>query len=354
MTDQVAAADFSARASGRVNLIGEHTDYNGGMVLPAALSVGLEVTLSPCPEQTANIESTGHDETVMRPLSEPASGHWSDTALGALREAQSLGLLDGGARLSIRSTIPAGSGLSSSAALIVAILKAARDAHGSGPNDVDLAIAARRVENDFIGVPCGIMDQMAVALATPGTAMALDTKSLDYSLVDLPADHAMVVVHSGVTRKLTEGRYKERKLECDEAKQHFGTDDLCLLDPAVIENSSLTGGAKLRAHHCATEHLRVLSAVEAIMAGDVAQLGRLMNESHVSMRDFFEMSLPPIDALVDSAVDLGAAGARLTGGGFGGCIVACVANEKREDWLGELLSQHPDARFIDAVSSRLA
>ena len=346
MTDKA----FCGRASGRVNLIGEHTDYNGGMVLPAALAVGLDVTLAPCAVQTATIESTGHDEPVERQLDEQPSGHWSDTALGALREAMDLGLLDGGAHISIRSNIPAGSGLSSSAALIVAILKAAREAHGSGHSDVDLAVAARRVENDYIGVPCGIMDQMAVALATPGTAMALDTRSLDYSLIDLPAEHAMVVVHSGVTRKLTEGRYKQRKLECDEAKQHFGTEDLCLLDPSMIEESSLGGAARLRALHCATEHRRVLAAVEALKAGDVAQLGKLMNESHVSMRDLFEMSVPPIDALVASAVELGAVGARLTGGGFGGCIVACVAQDTRENWQRELITRHPQARYIDAVS----
>jgi galactokinase len=354
MTDRAAAAEFGARASGRVNLIGEHTDYNGGMVLPAALSVGLEVTLTPRADRHAIIGSTSHSDQVDRALDAPASGHWSDTALGALQEAQRLGLVEGGADLSITSTIPAGSGLSSSAALIVAILKAARKANGSGPDDVQLALAARRVENDFLGVPCGIMDQMAVALATPGTAMALDTKTLAYDLVDLPRDHSLVVVHSGVFRKLTDGRYKERKLECDEAKAYFGTDDLCLLEPAVLENSGLTGAAKLRALHCANEHRRVLSAVEAMKAGDVAELGRLMNQSHVSMRDLFEISVPPIDALVDSATGLGAVGARLTGGGFGGCIVACVATEKRESWLAALLGQHPDARFIDAVTGTVS
>ncbi len=341
---------FTARAPGRVNLIGEHTDYNGGMVLPAALSVGLEVVLTPRHDLTASITSTSHDEAAERSMDDGACGDWSDTALGALQEARRLRLITGGADLSIRSSIPAGSGLSSSAALIVAVLKAARKARGTGPDDVQLALAARRVENDFLGVPCGIMDQMAVALATPGTAMALDTKTLDYDLVTLPADQSLVILHSGVTRKLTDGRYKQRKDECDIAKAHFGTEDLCLLDPDSIAKADLADPARLRALHCATESARVIGAVDALKSGNIAQLGALMNASHASMRDLFDISLPPIDTLVESAVELGAAGARLTGGGFGGCIVALVANASRQDWQTEVLARHPGARFVDAVS----
>ena len=344
------ADGVTARSPGRVNLIGEHTDYNGGMVLPAALSVGLDVTLVPRAEPVATIESAGHDFPAERRLDEAATGHWSDTALGAVQQANTLGLIHGGAHLSIRSTIPAGSGLSSSAALIVAILKAARGVSGGSFDDKQLAVAARQVENDFLGVPCGIMDQMAVALATPGTAMALDTNSLDYSLVNLPKSHAMVVIHSGVTRQLTDGRYKERKLECDAAKAHFETDDLCLLEPETIKASTLSNPAKRRALHCASENARVLAAVAALQNGHIAQFGTLMTESHASMRDLFEISLPPIDALVESAVELGAVGARLTGGGFGGCIVVCVASDKQAQWQSDLLARHSDARFIDAVS----
>ena len=194
------------------------------------------------------------------------------------------------------------------------------------------------------------MDQMAVALATPGTAMALDTRALTYDLVALPQGYEMVVIHSGLTRKLTDGRYAARKVECDAAKGFFGTEDLCLLDRATVEAAGLDDVAKRRALHCLTEHARVLDAVQAIRAGDMRAFGSLMNASHISMRDWFEMSLPEIDALVESAVDLGALGARLTGGGFGGCIVACLKLGEREEWLNALLARHPGARFIDAVS----
>ncbi|QUL38110.1 galactokinase [Erythrobacter sp. JK5] len=342
---------FTARAPGRVNLIGEHTDYNGGMVLPAALAVGLEVALVPRPDSAVAVASNGYDAPAIRDLADDAVGDWADPCVGALREANALGLLRGGATLEVQSTIPQGSGLSSSAALIVAVLKAAREAAGAGPDDVELAVAARRVENLYMGVPCGIMDQMAVALATPGTAMALDTRTLSCELVAFPRGYEMVVVHSGLTRKLTDGRYAARKAECDAAKRHFGTEDLCLLDRALVEAAELDDIPKRRTLHCLSEHARVQKAVAAMRAGDMASFGTLMNASHASMRDLFEMSLPEIDALVESSLKLGALGARLTGGGFGGCIVACVETERRETWLKELSARHARSRFIDAVGA---
>ena len=342
---------ITASAPGRVNLIGEHTDYNGGWVFPAALSVRLDVQLTPRSDEQVVVSADGFPETARRAIGDAAEGHWSDPALGAIYEAIALGLLENGADLAIHSTIPAGSGLSSSAALIVAILKAAREHAASTLSDTEMAVAARRVENEFIGVPCGIMDQMAVAIAQPGQAMALDTATLEYRLVTLPITHDLVVLHSGYTRKLSDGRYRQRKEECDAAKQALGTQDLCLLDPQLIEDTAaLDDIARRRARHCATEHRRVLAAIEALEAGDMCQFGALMIASHASMRDDFEVSIPPIDALVADAVDLGAVGARLTGGGFGGCIVACIERSARDAWQDALLAQHADARFVDAIS----
>lgn len=343
------AKSFAASAPGRVNLIGEHTDYNGGMVLPAALSVSLRLGLTPREDRQLVLKSTEYTKPVTRHLTDVAQAVWSDAALGAIREAIALGMLTGGANITVSSAIPVGAGLSSSAALIVAVLKAARSVSNAAWTDVELALAARRVENDFLGVPCGIMDQMAVALAKPGAAMALDTKTLKYRLLPLPASHQLVVLHSGISRQLNEGRYASRKQECDIAKAHFGTQDLCLLDPEMIKTSDLAQPARSRALHCATEHARVLAAADALEAGAMTQLGSLMNESHASMRDLFDISLPKIDALVADAVAMGAIGARLTGGGFGGCIVALVDNSLREDWLAQLLAKHPSAQFIDAA-----
>ncbi|MBV7266483.1 galactokinase [Erythrobacter ani] len=340
----------TARAPGRVNIIGEHTDYNGGMVLPAALAVGLQVTLSPRDDSSVAVSSNNYGAPAIRDLADDAVGEWADPVVGAVREANALGLIEGGATLDVLSTIPEGSGLSSSAALIVAVLKAARALNAGGPSDVDLAVAARHVENQYMGVPCGIMDQMAVALASPGTAMALDTKRLEYGLITLPKTHDMVVVHSGLTRKLSDGRYAARKEECDAAKRYFGTEDLCLLDVGTVEAAHLDDTPKKRALHCVTENARVHAAIAALDGRNIAAFGETMNESHASMRDLFEMSLPEIDALVESAVKLGAIGARLTGGGFGGCNVACVAKEERAAWLDALLASHGQARFIDQVS----
>lgn len=339
----------SAHAPGRVNLIGEHTDYNGGMVMPAALSIGIEVTLARRSDSAVAITSNQYDAPAIRDLADDAVDEWADAAVGAVREANAVGLLDGGADIDIVSTMPEGSGLSSSAALIVAILKAARNASQFALSDVEIAIAARRVENSYIGVPCGIMDQMAVALATPGTAMALDTKSLDWNIVPLPSDFDMVVLHSGVTRKLSDGRYAERKIECDAAKAFFGTEDLCLLDPNSVAEAALDPIPLKRVRHLVSEHQRVKEAVAALTGGDIERFGQLMVQSHASMRDQFEMSVPQIDALVETSLEAGAIGARLTGGGFGGCIVACVASNQREAWQTQVLNAHPDARFIDAA-----
>ncbi|MXP46000.1 galactokinase [Altererythrobacter luteolus] len=337
---------------GRVNLIGEHTDYNGGWVLPAALSVELTATVMPRNDRKLSIAARGYSGTAERSLDDEADGSWSDPAVGAMREAEAMGLISAGADIAVRSTIPAGAGLSSSAALIVTLLKAARELAGSATSDAEIAVAARLAENEYMGVPCGIMDQMAVAIAKPGEAMALDTSNLEYRVVALPASHHMVVIHSGLTRKLTDGRYAARKEECDAAKEAFGTDALCLLEPADIEASGVDPALKRRARHCASEHRRVISAIGALESGDAALFGSLMNASHASMRDDFEMSLPEIDALVDDAVALGADGARLTGGGFGGCIVACVQADAREAWQAALLAKHPRSRYIDHIEAR--
>ncbi len=337
----------TARAPGRVNLIGEHTDYNGGMVLPTALGVGLEAALAPRDDAAVRIASDRFAGLAEAGLTTPAHGAWSDYALGAVIYAQRAGYLAGGADLYVLSSIPDGAGLSSSAALIVATLKAARDAGGADASDVEIAQLARRVENEFISMPCGIMDQMAVAVAREGQAIALDTKTLAYDLIDLPSKYDMTVIHSGCHRKLSDGRYAARKHECDAAQAALGGGDLCLLTDAMLDKAAaLADPLARRARHCASEHRRTVKAAAALKAGDIAAFGALMNESHISMRDDFEMSLPAIDALVESAVAFGAVGARLTGGGFGGCIVACVEKDKVPAWREKLLAAHPAAYAV--------
>ena len=337
----------TAHAPGRVNLLGEHIDYNGGVVLPMALPVGLQVGFAPRHDHQLRLASDKFDGVIEASISTSRNGHWSDYVIGAVKIAKMVGLIEGGADIAVMSTIPAGAGLSSSAALVVAILKAAREFSGAQFTDVELAVLARRVENDHIGVPCGIMDQMAVAVATNGEAIALDTVSLGYELIQLPVSHQMCVVHSGCERQLADGRYARRNEECAAIKTALETEDICRLSNSKEQEAErLAPPLNRRARHCVTEHKRVLRAVSALRANNLALFGASMNESHVSMRDDFEMSLAPIDALVDDACHFGAIGARLTGGGFGGCIVACVQRENVNGWLDRLLAAHPGARFI--------
>lgn len=339
-----AAVNFTP---GRVNLIGEHTDYNGGMVLPTALPLGVTIAMSPRTDHSIEIWSDKFDNLAKRNLFDKANEHWSDYITGAVVLANEIGLLNSGVNIALHTTLPFGAGISSSAAVTVGVLKLARELAGADFSDTDISVLARRVENEFIGMPCGIMDQMAVAIARPGQALALDTKSLEYDLVDLPADHHMAVIHSGVYRQLNEGRYKERKEECDAVKAVLGHDDICLMSDAEFNAlSHLPDGLIRRARHCMTDHRRTVESVRLIRAKEFTVFGKLMIESHLSMRDDFEITVPKVDRLVEDAVVFGALGARQTGGGFGGCIVACVAKDKLDDWRYRLLSSHPDAFWV--------
>ena len=332
---------------GRVNLLGEHTDYNGGTVLPKALDIGVSLSLTPRTDDIIRVASADFEGVAERSLDSGADEHWSDYAVGSVVVANQAGWVSGGADIALSSTLPFGAGISSSAAVCVAVLKALRVVVGFDATDTEIAVLARRVENDFIGVPCGIMDQMAVSVTEPGDILALDTKSLDYELIAPPPHHRVAVVHSGVFRQLNEGRYKERKEECDAAKAYLGTDDLCHIDDAQLTSlRSVSDTVFRRARHCVTEEVRTTQAVDALRSGDMNTLGRLMNEGHASIRDDFEITVPEVDALVAHAVELGALGARQTGGGFGGCIVALVPHDTQDSWFASLQARHPAIRWV--------
>ncbi|MEO0981437.1 MAG: galactokinase [Pseudomonadota bacterium] len=341
------APDAVASAPGRVNLIGEHIDYNGGLVLPAALPQRVDVALGLRSDARIRVASSRFEQLADRSIGEPASGDWSDYALGALAKARDIGWITGGADLYIESAVPDGAGVSSSAALATAALRAAAAAAGETPDPVALARHARSVENDFIGMPCGIMDQMAVGLAEPGQALALDTKNLSVEILPIPEAWAFVTLHSGVRRELSDGRYKRRFEECLEAKERLGADDLCLLSADQRRRiDALPTALAKRARHAVSEHRRSQGAVAALKAADQTAFGALMDESHRSYSYDFEASTPEIDALVGSARSLGALGARLTGGGFGGCIVCLVSASNRSDWIAELTTQHPETWLV--------
>ncbi|MFM5954001.1 MAG: galactokinase [Novosphingobium sp.] len=315
-----------AFAPGRVNLIGEHVDYNDGLVLPMPISTGTAVAWGAEPggmvEAVALDFDRARDRFVPGAAEIPARPDWRSYLRGMAD-----GLPGRGARLAIAGTIQRGSGLSSSASLCVAAGRALAAAMGdSAPPARELALAAQRTEHRWAGVHCGIMDQMAVAAGTPGSALLLDCRSLETRDVALPKDWAVMIVQSGVVRGLVDGHYNARRADCETAAAQLGVAALRDADPAMVRAASLDPVVRHRALHVVEEIARVDAAVRAIEARDLAALGAVLRASHASLRDLFEVSVPPVDAL---AAMLNAAigtegGARMTGGGFGGAVVAVL------------------------------
>jgi galactokinase len=326
--DSLFGAPPAVRASapGRVNLIGEHTDYNGGYVLPTVIPQRTHVELSPRTDDrirawSANVPEEGIAEYVLG--QERKRGGWVDYLQGVswVLAARGFGLT--GANLRIDSTVPLGSGLSSSAALLVAILRAFREALSLAIEDVALARLAKTAENDFVGAPVGIMDQMAVTLAAEGKALFLDTRSLACTLVGMPAGAELIVIDSGVAHNHAKGDYRTRRAECEEAARRLRVAQLRDVDVQDLPHvMALPDPLGRRARHVVTEDQRVLAAVCAMKDGDLPALGQLFYASHDSLRDDYQVSIPEIDLLVDLArAEADVHGARLTGGGFGGSVV---------------------------------
>jgi galactokinase len=315
-----------ASAPGRVNLIGEHTDYNGGFVLPVAIPQRTRVRLEPVSGARVRARSEGMPPAEFTLGEEARTGGWSDYVKGVTWALARAGLRPRGCELEIASEVPPGGGLSSSAALCVALLRAMRDAFSLVLGDVRIALLAQEVETGFVGAPVGVMDQMASSLAGERTALFLDTRALSFERVPLPDDAGIVVIDSGIRHSHATGDYRLRRAECEEAARKLGVAQLRDAGegdlPAIAR---LPGVLARRARHVVTENARVLAAVQALRGGDLAALGRLFTQSHESMRDDFEVSIPEIDRLVEIAASTaGVLGARLTGGGFGGSIVALV------------------------------
>jgi galactokinase len=322
--------DVVVSAPGRVNLIGEHTDYNGGYVLPMAIPQRTWVAISHAADDHARASSRnlgGGDR--IREFSvggEVATRSWIDYVQGVTQAMARDGHAVRGFDLAIVSDVPLGSGLSSSAALEVAVLRGLRDLFRLELDDVRLAQLGQIAENDFVGAPVGVMDQMAASLADDRTALFLDTRTLQYEQVPLPDGGGLVVINSGVAHNHASGDYRTRRAECERAAAALGVPQLRDLGLADLPRvAALPEPLDRRARHVVTEDERVLESVAAMKAGDLRRLGELFAASHASQRDDFEVSVREIDLLVDLAsAEPGVFGARLTGGGFGGSIVALV------------------------------
>lgn len=311
------------RAPGRVNLIGEHTDYNQGFVLPVALSLDTRIHTEPSSDGMLHVYSAAKNEAAAWAASEIASlqrqDYWIDYVIGVARQLDARGFSVPALRLRIESTVPEGAGLSSSAALEVAAALALLQDHN--PGRLEIARLCQRAESDFVGMPCGIMDQYVSLFGRDHAALKIDCRSLESEPVPLPPNVVILAVNSMVKHALGQSAYRTRVAECQEACRLIGVTSL---RDATLEQAQ----PYKRARHVVTENQRVLDFVQAAAANDLTRMGQLFIESHRSMRDDYEISCEEIDFLVDTAIHLpGCYGARMTGGGFGGCTVNLLAPE---------------------------
>ena len=318
----------TARAFGRVILVGDHTDYNGGFVLPALIPQSAVATVAPNDGDEVRVWSRelslGHAFETYQLGGERPMQTWVDYVQGVTVALRSAGHIVPGFDLALASDVPLGSGLSSSAALEVSLLRALRQLFSLRIDDVEVARLGRAAETDFVGAPIGIMDQMASSLGRPGVALFIDTRTLVTETVALPDGTALIVINSGVAHQHAHGDYRTRRAECERAAALLGVTELREIGVDQLERVNALGSPlDRRARHVVTENQRVLDAVEAMRAGNAARLGALFTASHVSQRDDYQCSVEAVDLLVDLALAQPSVfGARLTGGGFGGSIVA--------------------------------
>jgi galactokinase len=330
----------SASAPGRVNLLGEHTDYNDGFVLPIAIDQQTRVSMRRNGGKEFSLTAEELGQSVRFTLDAPPAEHFASYVFGCLRLVADRGVDIPGADIHVSSDVPMGVGLSSSAALEVATLRCLRDYVGVELDDVQVAQLAQRAEIEFAGVRCGIMDQMASSLADTTRALLLDTRSLERRLVELPPRSAVLVLDSGISRSLAASGYNERRSECEQAAKLLGVASLRDVND-VARLRDLPDLLQRRARHVVTENARVLAAVDC---ADAHAFGVLMNASHASLRDDYAVSTPGLDQLVALLQAQPAVfGARLTGAGFGGACVALCEVDAVEDVATQVLSQYSDA-----------
>jgi galactokinase len=329
------------RAPGRVNLIGDHTDYQEGFCLPMAIDREVVVRAGPRADGLVVVRSDARDGIVELPADGSADPRavdpqWGRSVAAVLRLVGADGRPPIGFDADVTSTVPVGSGLSSSAAFAVAMVITASEIGGLTTPPRSIAAIAQSAEQTATGVPCGIMDQMASVFGRAGHALLLDCRSLDIEAVPLPPSVTVVVVHTGVARRLEDSAYGERRAACEAAAARLGVGTLrdALLDDV---------GDDPFARHVVSENQRVLDFVGGLRAGDLDRCGQLMRASHASLRDDFRVSTPELDALVDALVRAGAYGARLTGAGFGGCAVGLVPTDAVDDVVAAAVGSYRSA-----------
>ncbi|HEY8518159.1 MAG TPA: galactokinase [Candidatus Binatia bacterium] len=339
------------RAPGRVNLIGEHTDYNDGFVLPAAIDLATFVAAAPNGTRELRLHASDLREHATIDLDEPAPRprrHWSDYPRGVALELARSGRRLPGADLLVAGEIPLGAGLSSSAALEVAVAWALLDLAGETPEPREVALVCQRAENEFVGARCGIMDQFTSCHGAAGHALLLDCRSLELRRVALPSGVALLVCDSGVKHALADGAYNQRRAECEAGVRLLARTrpEIRALRDVSEEDLERVGGelpaeVLRRCRHVVAENRRVLEAVAALEAGDLERVGALLYASHASLRDLYEVSCPELDALVEAASGCrGVLGSRMMGGGFGGCTINLVRADAVDEVAKAIAERH--------------
>ena len=341
------APHAAAAAHGRVNMIGEHTDYCDGFVMPTLISQRLIVEISPRDDDIIHGISSefGTEKACFNDISETS---WLLFIKGAMALMVEKSATLTGLNILTRSTIPAGAGVSSSAAFEIALLRALSEMTGITLSAKEMALMGQRIEHDFIGTKCGIMDQMAVAMAEMGQALYLDCQTHDTEIITIPETCALAVIHSGSSRKLSSSLYNERLSQTITAAREMGLSSLREADLSDLDKLSDETLIK-RARHVITENDRVHTAKAALKAQDIIAVGLAMVESHISLKEDYEVSSDALDRLVSTAIAQGAYGARLTGAGFGGCIVALLDEDSADDVIEAILAENPDAWLVDCL-----
>jgi galactokinase len=329
------------QAPGRVNLIGEHTDYNDGFVLPAAIQFHTRIAIAPRGDHRLLLSSENYSEQVEFDLAQIPGAprrHWSDYVIGVVRKLAEQGIMLPGASLLIDGNVPQGAGLSSSASLEVAVCKAFLDVSRNEMEGTEMARLCQRAENEFVGARCGIMDQFVSVHGRRDHALLLDCRSLGYRHQPIPAEVRLVICNTMVRHSVAGGEYNQRRKECETAAEFFSriVPGAKALRDVSMENfekhcSALPESVRKRCRHVIRENTRVIQAVEALARDDMDRFGQLMRESHASLRDDFEVSCTELDTMAELAGQIdGVYGARMTGGGFGGCTINLVRGDKVE------------------------
>ena len=336
---------------GRVNLIGEHTDYNGGYVFPAALTLGTYAVVARRRDSLLRFASTKFDskpiEVDLAHVHFHKEYEWVNYLLGVVAEFQSLGVPLGGLDILLHGNLPSNAGLSSSASIALLMSVILNTLFSAAISTIELVKLSQRSENNFVGVSCGIMDQFAVGFGRKDQAMLLDCNTLSYQYIPIAlTSHSLVISNTNSPRRLSSSKYNERRRECEQAAKDLGVSLLCTLTAAQFEANAhkiTCPIARKRATHAVLENERTKEAAKQLAGGNLAAFGNLMNESHTSLRDLYEVTGTALDTLAEAAWSTpGVLGSRMTGAGFGGCTVSLVENEHIDNFIARVREIYQD------------